>query len=315
MSDLPRILLIGSDGQVGWELRRTLAPVGQVIAASLRGEHGPKINLVDIGSVRRVFAETQPDCVVNAAAYTAVDKAEQEPDAARAVNGDAVALIAELAAAERIPVLHYSTDFVFSGDTDHPYREDDIPHPLNVYGTSKLAGEVALLDADVDGLVFRTAWVYGTRGRNFLLTMLKLFQERQELGVVDDQIGTPTWARMLAEASAQVLHRILCRDMDIAQVKGLYHVTGSGATSWFGFADAICRATGSACRLNPIPTSAYPAPARRPAYSVLDTRRFRETFGLALPDWRQSLALCLEELPYGGRRPGRITAEVPPAAE
>lgn len=300
MTTQPRILLIGSDGQVGWELRRTLAPVGQVIAASVGGEDGPAVDLVDPASLRRLFHDTAPAAVVNAAAYTAVDKAESEPELAEAINADAVGLIGELAAAAGIPVLHYSTDFVFSGQSDRPYREDDLAEPQSVYGATKLAGERALFDSGADALVFRTAWVYGVRGRNFLLTMMNLFRERPELRVVDDQVGTPTWSRMLAQASALVLHRILRGDLDIAQVKGLYHVTAAGATSWFGFADAIRAATCNSCQILPIPTTEYPAPARRPAYSVLDTTRFRETFGLALPDWRQSLALCLADLPRMG---------------
>lgn len=296
MTDIPRILLIGSDGQVGWELRRTLAPVGQVIAASLNGQDGPSVDLTDAASVRRLFKETAPDAVVNAAAYTAVDRAETEPELAQAINGDALAVIAELCAAPRIPVIHYSTDFVFSGVTDHPYREDDPAEPKNVYGRTKLAGERALLDSSAPALVLRTAWVYGVRGSNFLLTMLNLFRERSELRVVDDQVGTPTWSRMLAEVTAQITYRVFQGSLDIERVKGLYHVTGAGATSWFGFAEAIREASGSDCRLIPIPTSEYPAPAARPAYSVLDTGRFRKTFGLALPDWRQSLALCLADL-------------------
>lgn len=296
MSDTPRILLIGSDGQVGWELHRTLAPVGQVIAASFRGDAGPAVDLRDAASLRRLFNETAPDAVVNAAAYTAVDKAEGEPELARAINADAVGLIGELASAPRIPVIHYSTDFVFSGETDHAYREDDTPEPHNVYGETKLAGERALLESGAPALVFRTAWVYGTRGSNFLLTMRSLFRERTELKIVDDQIGTPTWSRMLAEVTAQVMYRLFHGGLDVEQVKGLYHVTGAGATSWFGFAEAIRTATQTQCRLTPIPSSEYPAPARRPSYSVLDTRRFRETFGLSLPDWRHSLSLCLADL-------------------
>ncbi len=296
MSHFPRILLIGSDGQVGWELRRSLAPVGQVIAASLGGELGPSVDLLDNASVRRLFRETEPDMVVNAAAYTAVDKAEADGALAQAINADALGLIAELAAASRIPVVHYSTDFVFSGDTDRPYREEDPPNPVSVYGETKLAGERALLESDADALVFRTAWVYGVRGNNFLLTMLKLFRERTELRVVNDQIGTPTWSRMLAEVTAQILYRVAVGDLDMGRIKGLYHVTSAGATSWYGFAEAIREASQDRCRLVPIPTSEYPAPARRPAYSVLDTRRFRETFHLTLPDWRQSLSLCLADL-------------------
>lgn len=299
MPDPRRILLIGSDGQVGWELRRTLAPVGQVIAASVDGRGGPAIDPTDRGSVRKVFDDTGPDAIVNAAAYTAVDRAETDRELAAAINADALGLLGELAAAAGIPVLHYSTDFVFSGRTERPYREDDRPDPLSVYGETKLAGERALLDSGADALVLRTAWVYGVRGSNFLLTMLDLFRERSELRVVDDQIGTPTWSRMLAEVSAQVLHRVFVGDLPLDRVRGLYHVTGSGATSWYGFAQAIRSLSGSVCELRPIPTSEYPAPARRPAYSVLDTGKFRETFGLVLPDWRQSLDLCMADLPRG----------------
>ncbi|MGB5835285.1 MAG: dTDP-4-dehydrorhamnose reductase [Thiohalocapsa sp.] len=296
MSDLPRILLIGSDGQVGWELRRTLAPVGQVIAASVEGAGGPTIDLMDAASVRKVFDDTRPDAIVNAAAYTAVDKAETERHLAQAINGDALGLMGELAAEAGIPITHYSTDFVFSGKTDRPYREDDTPHPVSVYGQTKLAGERALLDSGADALVFRTAWVYGVRGSNFVLTMRDLFRERGELRIVDDQIGTPTWSRMLAEVTAQILHRVFVGDLQMERVRGLYHVTSAGATSWFGFAQAIRTAMSSDCELVPIPTSEYPAPARRPAYSVLDTSKFRETFGLVLPDWRQSLELCVADL-------------------
>jgi len=296
MSDTPRILLIGSDGQLGWELRRTLAPVGQVIAACIDGQAGPAIDLVDASSVRRVFNDTRPDMVVNAAAYTAVDRAESEPELAHAINADAVQVLAELCIGADVPVLHYSTDFVFSGRTDRPYREDDVPEPVSVYGETKRAGELALLDSAADALVLRTAWLYGARGRNFLLTMRNLFRERSELRVVDDQVGTPTWSRLLAEVTAQVLHAVLSGAVDIKEVKGLYHVTSSGAVSWYGFASAIRDATCSKCELIPIPTSEYPAPAKRPAYSVLDTKKLRTTFRLTLPDWRQSLALCLEEL-------------------
>jgi dTDP-4-dehydrorhamnose reductase len=296
MSDAPRILLIGSDGQVGWELRRTLAPVGQVIAASLESEQGPSVDLADAASVRRIFNEVQPDAVVNAAAYTAVDKAETDRELAQAINADALHLIGELAKASNIPVVHYSTDFVFSGQTERPYREDDAPQPVSVYGQSKLDGERALLASGADALVLRTAWLYGGRGNNFLLTMLNLFRERSELRIVDDQIGTPTWSRMLAEVTSLVLHRVFVGELDMARIGGVYHCTSAGATSWFGFAEAIREASGSKCQLLPIPTSEYPAPAHRPAYSVLDTGKFRKTFGLTLPDWRQSLALCLADL-------------------
>ncbi|MBK1649564.1 dTDP-4-dehydrorhamnose reductase [Rhabdochromatium marinum] len=296
--DTPRLLLLGSDGQVGWELCRTLAPVGQVIAASLEGRHGPAVDLADAASVRRLFAETGPDAVINAAAYTAVDRAENEPELAMAINGDALGLIGHLAAEAGIPVVHYSTDFVFSGETDRPYREDDPAEPRSVYGQSKREGEKALLDSGATALVLRTAWVYGVRGSNFLLTMLRLFRERSELRVVDDQIGTPTWSRMLAEVTAQILYRAFRGDLSLRDHHGLYHVTSGGATSWFGFAEAIREASCLQCKVLPIPTSEYPAPAPRPAYSVLDTHKFHTTFGLALPDWRQALTLCLADLQH-----------------
>ncbi|MBB1073962.1 dTDP-4-dehydrorhamnose reductase [Rhodoferax sp. 4810] len=295
-SNVPRILLIGSDGQVGWELRRSLATVGQVIAASLTGQEGPAVDLSQPDSVHQLFDATAPDVVVNAAAYTAVDRAETEPELALAINGTAVAIMAERAAARGIPVVHYSTDFVFSGDTDHPYREDDEPQPLNVYGQTKLAGERALLDSDAPALIFRTAWVYGVRGNNFLLTMRRLFREQSELRVVNDQFGTPTWSRLLAEVTAQILYRVVQGELDMARVQGLYHVTSAGATSWLSFAEAIRDLSDADCRLLPIASADYQAPARRPAYSVLDTSRFRTTFGLTLPDWRHSLALCLADL-------------------
>ncbi len=295
---IPKILLIGSDGQLGWELHRCLAPVGQVIAASLDGVHGPAVDLADAGSLRRLFDAVAPDVVVNAAAYTAVDKAETEIELAMAINAAAPALIAELAAATGIPVVHYSTDFVFSGHTDHPYREVDTPQPLSVYGKSKLAGEQALLNSAAKALVLRTAWLYGVRGSNFLLTMRRLFGERSQLRVVDDQIGTPTWSRMLAEVTANILYRLVQGDLDIDQVQGLYHVTSGGAISWCGFAKAICEGVGADCQIIPIPSSEYQAPAQRPAYSVLDTAHFRDTFGLVLPDWRQSLTLCLDDLKH-----------------
>jgi dTDP-4-dehydrorhamnose reductase len=291
----PRILLIGANGQVGWELRRTLANVGDVIAASLEGEYGPSIDLLQPDAVRALVEATTPHAVVNAAAYTAVDKAETDRDAARRINADAVGDLGAVVAERGIPIIHYSTDFVFAGDLNRPYSEADLPGPLNVYGETKLGGERALLDSGARALIFRTSWVYGIRGANFLLTMLRLLKERDELRIVDDQIGSPTWSRMLAEATALVIYRVLRGEVDLQQVGGLYHLTGSGQVSWYGFASAILQRTGLDSRLIPIPSSDYPAPARRPLYSVLDNSRFQETFGLAMPDWRLSLDQCLEE--------------------
>lgn len=290
----PRILLIGANGQVGWELRRSLATLGDVVAASIEGEYGPIVDLLDAGLLQRLVEDARPDAVVNAAAYTAVDKAETDQETARRINADAVGELGRLLAARGTPIIHFSTDFVFSGATDRPYREDDEPGPLNVYGETKLGGERALLDSGAKSLIFRTSWVYGKRGANFLLSMLQLLHERDELRVVDDQVGAPTWSRMLAEVTALALYRVLRGDLDLDRVGGLYHLTGSGQVSWFGFAKAILERSGLDCNLIPIPSTEYPAPAKRPAYSVLDNSKVRDTFGLALPDWQESLDQCLE---------------------
>lgn len=292
----PRILLIGANGQVGWELRRTLAGLGEVIAASIEGGYGPAVDLLDQGLLAKLVDESRPDAVVNAAAYTAVDKAETEREIAKRINADAVGELGALLAQRGTPIIHYSTDFVFDGAAQCPYKETDAPHPVNVYGETKLGGEQALFDSGAPALVFRTSWVYGARGANFLLTMLRLFKEKDELRIVDDQIGSPTWSRMLAEMTALVLYRVLREDLDLREVGGLYHLTGHGQVSWFGFASAILARAGHDCRLIPIPSSDYPAPAKRPAYSVLDNTKFQQTFGLAMPDWRESLEQCLEML-------------------
>jgi dTDP-4-dehydrorhamnose reductase len=292
----PRILLIGANGQVGWELRRTLAGLGEVIAASIEGGYGPAVDLLDQGLLKRLVDESRPDAVVNAAAYTAVDKAETEREIAWRINADAVSELGALLAVRAIPIIHYSTDFVFDGAARCPYKETDTPRPQNVYGETKLGGERLLLESGAPALVFRTSWVYGARGANFLLTMLRLFKEKDELRIVDDQVGSPTWSRMLAEMTALVLYRVLRGDLDLKEAGGLYHLTGSGQVSWFGFASAILARSGHDCRLIPISSSEYPAPAKRPAYSVLDNTKFQQTFGLTMPEWRESLEQCLELL-------------------
>ncbi|MEA3276114.1 MAG: dTDP-4-dehydrorhamnose reductase [Pseudomonadota bacterium] len=296
MNKRPRILLIGANGQVGWELQRTLAPVGDLIAASLEGEQGPRVDLADPRSLSRLVQESAPDAVVNAAAYTAVDRAESEGEQAQRINAEAPGMLGGLLRESGVPIIHYSTDFVFSGQSARPYREDDQPGPLNVYGETKLGGERALMASGANAIVFRTSWVYSLHGSNFLLTMLRLFREKDELRVVDDQVGTPTWSRMLAEVTAQVLHPLLRGDLDAESLKGLYHLTGSGQTSWYGFARAILEASGATCGLLPIPSSEFRSPASRPAYSVLDNAKVGETFGLSLPDWEVSLRQCLEDM-------------------
>lgn len=296
-----RILLLGADGQAGWELQRTLAPLGEVVAASLGGEFGPRVNLADGPGLRRLIEEVKPDALVNAAAYTSVDRAERERELAHKVNGEAPGLMGDALAARGVPVVHYSTDFVFDGRANRPYREEDEAVPENVYGETKLAGERSLLESGANAVVLRTSWLYGVRGQNFLLTMLKLFQEREELRVVDDQVGAPTWSRMLAEVTAAVLYRMLAPEGSGPRPQGLYHVTGAGETSWYGFARLILESSGLSCRLVPISSNEFPAPARRPSYSVLDNAKLRETLGLALPDWRVSLTHCLGDLCWSVR--------------
>ena len=293
--ETPVILVIGARGQVGWELLRTLAPLGRVVSAD---RHGGDLvlDLADPGGIVERLAPVKADMIVNAAAYTAVDKAETELDEARAVNADALAELGRLAVADGVPVLHYSTDFVFDGNSRTPYREDDATGPLNVYGETKLAGELALAASGANYLVFRTAWVYGARGPNFMLTMRRLAGEREELRVVDDQVGSPTWSRLLAEATGQIAGRLLSGVVDVAEVSGTYHLTAAGSTSWYGFARAILDAGDAQCHLTPIPSSDYPTPARRPAYSVLDNAKLQQRFGIRLPHWQDSLKQCMESV-------------------
>jgi len=288
-----KILLTGVNGQVGWELQRTLAPLGEVIAAD-RGV----LDLADTASIRRSVAAIAPDLIVNPAAYTAVDKAESEPDLAHAINATAPGELAQAAAARGIPLVHFSTDYVFDGRKPSAYVEADAPDPLGVYGATKLAGELAVQRAGAPYLILRTSWVYGLRGRNFLLTMQRLARERDTLGVVDDQFGAPTWSRLIAEATALVVARWMDRP-DRNAVSGIYHLTCGGRTSWHGFTASIlaylAQTETTLAKLNTIPTSAYPTPVARPANSQLDCSKLAATFGVRLPDWENALALCLDQ--------------------
>ncbi|HSB03464.1 MAG TPA: dTDP-4-dehydrorhamnose reductase [Anaerolineales bacterium] len=293
---MTRILLTGKNGQVGWELQRTLATLGEVIALDRHG-----LDLADPDLIRRVVREHKPNLIVNAAAYTAVDKAEEESDRAMAINGTAPGVLAEEARRLNAAVIHYSTDYVFDGNKNGPYTEDDAPNPLNVYGRTKLAGEQAIQSVGAPHLIFRTSWVYGTRGKNFLLTILRLAKERDELRIVNDQIGAPTWSRMIAEATAQVVAQLsLQQGKSWAEdVSGVYHLTAMGQTSWFGFAKAILNyipgAAAHAPRLTPITTQEYPTPAQRPKSSVLSNTILRQKFGLELPGWETGLRLSVED--------------------
>ena len=300
MSDTRRrILVLGGDGQVAWELRRTLATLGEVFAAGRRTE--PALDLAQSDTILPFIERLRPDWIVNAAAYTAVDKAEQEPEAAAAVNAVAPGLLAEAAGRVGAQLVHYSTDYVFDGSADRPYREDDAPNPQGVYGRTKLAGEEAIAKAGCDWLVLRTAWVYGARGGNFMRTMRRLAREREELRVVADQHGAPTWSRHIAEATAQILARLGDDRAAWHRACGVYHLTSAGMATWHAFASAIVEhqrgREAIPCRqVTAITTADYPTPARRPAYSVLDNDKLARTFGVRLPDWREALAQVQEEL-------------------
>jgi dTDP-4-dehydrorhamnose reductase len=288
-----RILLTGANGQVGWELRRTLGCLGEVVALDSKA-----MNLADAAAVRHKVREIAPHIIVNPAAYTAVDKAESEPDLARAVNAEAPGVLAEEAARLGALLVHYSTDYVFNGSGVTPWREDDNCDPLNVYGATKLEGERAIQASGCRHLIFRTSWVYGARGSNFLLTMRRLMRERAELKIAADQVGAPTWCRDLAEATAQVLSQIgsPASRFDEAEPWGVYHMSNAGETSWHGFAEAIQALDGAdaTARLVPIPSSEYPTPAQRPLNSRLDNDKLERAFGLRLQDWCAALALCMD---------------------
>ena len=292
------LLLTGADGQVGWELRRALAPLGTVVAL-----RRADVDLADAAALRAAIRAHRPSAVVNAAAYTAVDGAESERELAFAVNAVAPGVLAEESARLGVPLVHYSTDYVFDGTKGAPYTEEDPVAPLGAYGEGKLAGDEAVRRAGGPHLVFRTSWVYAARGRNFLRTMLRLARERDELRVVGDQTGVPTPARLVAEVTAQVLARHATADGFTlpAAASGVYNVAARGATTWHAFATAILaadpRRAEQRCRVVvPITTADFPTPARRPAFSVLDPSKLERAFGLRMPGWREGLALVMEEV-------------------
>ena len=282
-----KILLTGKRGQVGWELAHALAPLGEVIAIDRED-----LDLAVPDRIASVVRSVRPEVLINAAAYTAVDRAESEPEAAHALNAAAVAVLAEEAKRVRALFVHYSTDYVFDGTKEAPYIEEDLPNPLNAYGRSKLAGERAIHDIGGAHLILRTSWVYSARGTNFLLTIRRLLQEKKELRVVSDQIGAPTSARGLAEATAELLRRHGATTLGDA--RGIYHATAAGSTSWHGFAKEIARLErlDSPGRIVPIASSEYPTPAPRPGNSRLSNEKLLRRFGLALPRWEACLEAC-----------------------
>lgn len=283
-----KILLIGKTGQVGWELERTLCNLGSLVSVGRN-----TMDLTNPDSIQSVIQNIKPEIIVNAAAYTAVDKAEDENDIARKVNGVAPGIIAEEAKRYNATLIHYSTDYVFDGNKTTPYSEYDTPNPRSVYGITKLEGEKAIESAGIPHLILRTSWVYGTRGKNFLLTIQRLARERDTLSIVDDQKGSPTWSRLIAEATSQILVHL--RNNSINDLNGIYHLTCSNETSWYGFAKKILDYTYNGknnISLHPIPSEQYPTPAARPMYSVLDNNKLNQNFGIKLPDWDTALKLA-----------------------
>lgn len=287
------ILLIGTTGQVGWELLRCLQPLGHVIAAGRNCQIN--LDLTQVDSIRQVIREIKPDLIINAAAYTAVDKAETETQLAYQINGTAPGILAEESLRLKNTILiHYSTDYVFNGQHSQPYTELDPVNPLGVYGASKLAGEQAIQAVGGCYFILRTAWVYGLRGKNFLLTIQRLAQEREELTVVNDQIGAPTWSRLIAEATADLSAQLLAPFIsNIEKFIGIYHLTCGGQTNWYEFAKIIIEYAEQSPRLLPITTAQYPTPAKRPAYSVLSNEKLANTFGMVLPTWDHAVKICL----------------------
>lgn len=288
------ILLTGKNGQVGWELQRTLASLGNIIATDKK-----QLDLAVPGAIRKIVRKYQPDLIVNAAAYTAVDKAESEPEQAMAINGTAPGVLAEEAKKINAGIIHYSTDYVFDGQSSQPYAEEDKPNPINVYGKTKLAGEKAIQEVGGAHIILRTSWVFGNRGKNFLLTMQRLAKEREEISIVSDQIGCPTWARTIAEVTAQMLVNILSSGNKpteaMLQKGGVYHIAGAGATTWYDFAKSIIELSNIKPRptLTPIQTEDYPLPASRPRYACLSSDKVKEKFNIHMPDWQDMLKLCL----------------------
>ena len=295
-----KILLFGKNGQVGWELQRALAPLGELVALDVEGEAGVCGDFSNPEGLAETVRTVAPDIIINAAAHTAVDRAESEPELARTINALAPGVLAREAKRSGAWLIHYSTDYVFDGSGDTPWLETDPTGPLSVYGTTKLAGEETIRAAGCRYLIFRTSWVYGARGGNFAKAMLRLARERDCLTVVNDQIGAPTGADLLADVTAHAIRTALQRP----EVSGLYHLVAGGETSWHGYASFVidfARHAGLDIKvapeaIQPVPTSAFPLPARRPHNSRLDTCKLQNTFGLHLPHWQSGVARMLTEI-------------------
>ncbi|HEU4852231.1 MAG TPA: dTDP-4-dehydrorhamnose reductase [Telluria sp.] len=281
-----KILLTGCSGQVGYELERSLQALGEVVAVDRA-----RMDLSDLDQVREVVRTVKPGLIVNPAAYTAVDKAESEPELARRINALAPGVMAEEGRRLGAAMVHFSTDYVFDGTKQGAYLETDPTNPVNVYGQTKLEGEQLIAAAGIDHLILRTSWVYGMRGKNFLLTMLRLAKEREELRVVADQHGAPTWSRTIADTTAVLLAQAR-QDGWWERNGGVYHLSGRGETTWFGFTQAIIENAGLSCRVLPISSAEYPVPARRPANSLMNADKLTARL-CTLPHWKTALDLCM----------------------
>jgi dTDP-4-dehydrorhamnose reductase len=301
-----KIVIVGRNGQLAWEANQRFQGLGQIISVGR-----PELDLLDLISVREEIRRIKPTIIVNAAAYTAVDQAQSEPEAAMKINSEAPAAMAEEAKRLGALFITYSTDYVFDGKSAAPYSETDTTAPLNVYGASKLSGERAVEALGGNHLIFRTSWVYGARGKNFLKTILKLATERPELRIVDDQVGAPTWSHDLAGATRKIIEQLAAKAESentpmgeaVGNRRGIYHMTATGSVSWYGFAAAILEemgkrglSRGTLAKLVPIPSSGYPTPAARPRNSRLCNEKLKNAFGVTLPPWRESLAAVMDEL-------------------
>ncbi len=291
-----RILLIGKNGQIGWELQKQLARLGEITATGSQ-----ELDLCDADQIRQIVNDISPDLIINAAAYTAVDKAEEEPDLAMALNATAPGILAEEAKKTGSALIHYSTDYVFDGNkTTGTYQEEDAPNPLNVYGRTKLAGEQAIVRQGTPHLILRTSGIYGSRGKNFMLTIMKLAKELDEIRIVNDQVNSPTWCGAVAQATKQMILALMDSpekqlSENMHKVSGIYQLSCGGETSWYEFAQAILSYSKEAqhTKVVPIPTSEYPTPAKRPLRSVLSNAKIDRVLGIKMPLWDEALKQCL----------------------
>ncbi len=295
-----KILLFGKNGQVGWELQRALAPLGELIALDRQASDGLCGDLTNLAGIAETINRIKPDVIVNAAAHTAVDKAESEPELAHTINAWACDVMAKAAYRLGAWLIHYSTDYVFDGSGEQPWQETDLTGPLGIYGATKLAGEQLIQQSNCLHIILRTSWVYGARGNNFAKTMLRLAQERDSLKVINDQIGSPTGAELLADVTAHIIRIALQK----SEVSGIYHLVAAGETSWHSYASFVLdyvRSTGvelkvSASDIHPVPTSAFPTPAKRPHNSRLNTTKLENTFNLTMPSWQNGVTRMLAEI-------------------